>query len=93
MLLQAGENARMSGRLSSKALQAAAKVRRRNFEEQLPKGAPGIFVVRRVGLTQAFGWEIRRYGSFVVSRGDEGSATQVDVRAAGEKALTALSSI
>ena len=75
---------------SPQARQAAAEKRRRRFEEQPPKGAPEIFVVRMVRPKQPFGWEIRKYGSFVVRKSDNCFATQAEAQAAGEKALAAL---
>ena len=35
--------------------------------EQSPVDVPKIFVVRMVGPRQPFGWEIRKFSSFVVS--------------------------
>ena len=51
-----------------------------------------IFVVRMVGPTQHFGWEIRKFGGIVVSRSKKDFPTQLEARDAGEKALTALTS-
>ena len=78
--------------ISPQARQAAAETRRRRFAEQAPRDALGIFVVRIVGPTQPFGWEIRKFGSFIVSRSDKGFATQLEAKTAGEKALIALTS-
>ena len=77
---------------SPQARQAAAEARRRRFAEQSPLDAPKIFVVRMVGPRQPFGWEIRKFSSFVVSRSDRGFATQLEAQTAGEKALAALMS-
>ncbi len=55
-------------------------------------GALEVFVVRMVGPTQPFGWEIRKFGSFIVNRSEMGFPTQLEAKTAGEKALVGLSS-
>lgn len=66
--------------------EASAEGRRRR-EEKLPAtDAPGVFVVRLAG-PKPFGWEIRKYGSIILSRSDTGFGTQVLAQTAGEKAL------
>ena len=77
---------------SPEARQAAAEARRRQYEEQSPLGAPKVFVVRLVGPKHPFGWEIRKFCSFIVSRSEKGFATQLEAQKAGEKALAALTS-
>lgn len=74
--------------LLPQARQAAIEARRR-LAAKHPTGSPQIFVVRLTG-SQPFGWEIRKFGSFVVSRSDTGFATQSLAQKAGEEALVAL---
>ena len=76
--------------LSPQAKRAAIEARRR-LAEQSPPGAPQVFVVRLAG-TQPFGWEIRKFGSIILSRSETGFGTQAIARTAGEEALTALTS-
>lgn len=70
--------------------QAATEARRKWALEQPPKGAPVVFVIRLDEGEQPFGWEIRKYGSFVLSRSETGFGTQLLAQMAGETALTAL---
>ena len=79
-----------TGTFSPQARQAAAETKRRLCEEKSPVGAPKVFVVRMVGPRQPFGWEIRKFCSFIVSRSDKGFTTQLEAQTAGEKALVAL---
>ena len=53
-------------------------------------GTPTIFVVRLAGPNQPFGWEIRKFGSFLVSKSDKGFRTQSEAQTEGEKALVTL---
>ena len=55
-------------------------------------GALEVFVVRIVGPTQPFGWEIRKFGSFILNRSEIGFPTQLEAKTAGEKALVGLTS-
>ena len=61
----------------------------RRLAEKHPTGSPRIFVVRLEG-ENSFGWEIRKYGSFVLSRSEMGFGTQLLAQTAGETALVAL---
>ena len=63
---------------------------RRRREAALPaKDAPQVFVVRLVG-SKPFGWEIRKFGSIVLSRGATGFGTQLLAQKAGEHALAGM---
>ena len=60
---------------------------RRRREAALPAiDAPSVFVVRLAGA-KAFGWEIRKFGGIVLSRGETGFATQMLAETAGKKVL------
>ena len=78
--------------LSPQARQAAIDSRRRLAAINPSTGTPQIFVVRLEGA-QPFGWEIRKFGSFVLSRSETGFGTQVLARMDGEGALAALISV
>ena len=68
--------------------QLSAEGRQRRLAEVPAKNAPQVFVVR---LADAhFGWEIRKFGSFVLSRSEACFRTQLLAREAGEKALIEL---
>ena len=69
--------------------QAAIEARRR-LAAQNPTSAPKLFVVRLIGA-QPFGWEIRKFGNFVLSRSETGFGTHLLARTAGEKALETMS--
>ena len=70
---------------------ASAAGRRRALTEKPPRGAPRLFIVRLgAGPTLRFGWEIRRFGSFVLSKSGEGYATQPEAKDAGQKALESM---
>ncbi len=73
--------------LSPQARQASIKTRR--LAAKPPTGTPQIFVVRHAGA-QPFGWEIRKFGSFVLSQSETGFATQLLAQKAGENALASL---
>ncbi len=69
--------------LSPQARQASIKTRR--LAAKPPTGTPQIFVVR---LSDAqFGWEIRKFGNFVLDRSQTSFGTQLLAQKAGEKAL------
>ncbi len=72
--------------LSPQARQAAIQTRQLNAKQ--PTGTPAIFVVR-LADTQ-FGWEIRKFGNFVLDRSQSSFGTQLLAHKAGEKALAAL---
>ena len=75
--------------LSPQARQAAIEARRRLAAAKSPTGSPQMFVVRFAG-PQAFGWEIRRFGGFVLSRSETGFRTLLLAQTAGEQALAFL---
>ena len=75
--------------LSQQARQAATKTRLLNAKQ--PTGTPEIFVVRHAN-TQ-FGWEIRKFGNFVLDRSQSSFETQLLAQKAGETALAALVSV
>lgn len=53
--------------------------------------APRLFVVRLgAGSNLRFGWEIRKFGSFVLSKSGKGYATQAEAEAAGQEALESM---
>ena len=71
--------------------QKALVTRQLKAAAQPPKDAPQLFIVR-LGPDQNlwFGWEIRKFGSIVLSRSETGFETQVLAQTAGEKVLTTL---
>ena len=70
----------------------AAIEARRHLAAKHPTGSPQIFVVRIVGPTQPFGWEIRKFGSIVLSRIETGFGTQLLAQTAGDEALATFTS-
>ena len=48
-----------------------------------------VFAVRLPPPSKAFGWEIRRFGSFVLSRSETEYATSAAAKVAGEAAMAA----
>lgn len=84
--MPAGKETRL---FSPQARQAAIEKRRRVREEQPPKGTPSLFVVR-LAVDHQFGWEIRRFGSIVLSRSDDGFATRSEAQVAGQEALATM---
>ena len=70
----------------------AAEGRQRWAAKRPPADAPKLFVVRLgAGPRLQFGWEIRKFGSIVLSRSDVGFGTQLLAQTAGEKAMTEIS--
>lgn len=65
---------------------AALAAKRRKAEEAGPKNAPTVFVVRHPD--GRFGWEIRRYGAFVLEQGSETFDNLPLARSAGELAMS-----
>ena len=74
---------------SPEARQAAFDTRQRLAAAKSPAGSPQMFVVRFAG-PQPFGWEIRKFGSFVLSRSETGFRTVLLAQTAGEQALAVL---
>ena len=66
--------------------QASLDGRRRRVAGLPEIDAPTVFVVRLAGA-KAFGWEIRKFGGIVLSRGEAGFATQMLAETAGKQAL------
>ena len=81
-----------SRRRFTQAARDAALAKRRELAA-LPKDPAGslqVFVVRGAGQSNAFCWEIRRFGALVIEKGGAGYSTIHDARTAGESALSAL---
>ena len=74
---------------SPQARQAAAIARQQWAAEKPAFDALAVFVVR-LGHNLRFGWEIRKFGSMILSRSDEGFASLSEARIAGEKALVSM---
>ena len=68
----------------------SAEGRRRRLAALPAKDAPQVFVVRLAGA-MSFGWEIRKFGSFVLSRSQTGFETQLLAQTAGDKAIAVMS--
>ena len=66
---------------------AAAEAKRLKRENAVPRDTPAVFVVRVPPANKMFGWEIRRFGSLVLTRSEDRFTTAADARAAGEAAL------
>ena len=78
-----------TSRSFTEAARAAGLAKRRELAKQRPKGIDHreAFVVRLTGPGQPFGWEIRKFGSIVLSRSKTGFGTQLLAQAAGQQAL------
>ena len=74
------------------AARQAALARRREIAAlpKAPTEALALFVVRGTERSNAFGWEIRRFGAVVVGQSLWGYASSEAARAAGEEALADL---
>ena len=82
--------AKSQGRyFTAAARAAAAEVRRQKRENPIPVDTPKVFVIRVPPTNKGFGWEIRRFGSIVLSRSAEKFDTAAEAMAAGEAALAA----
>ena len=58
--------------LSPQARQAAIASRRQRIAAQPARNAPAVFIVRLgAGQDLGFGWEIRKFGSFVILKSNE----------------------
>ena len=78
-----------SRRRFTQAARDAALAKRRELAA-LPKDPAGslqVFVVRGAGQSNAFCWEIRRFGAIVVARSAGGFADGQTARDAGEDTL------
>ncbi len=75
--------------LTPEGKQAATEARRKWVSEQPPTGTPAVFVVRLAGA-MPFGWEIRKFGSFVLSKSGKGYANQAEAEAIGQEALESM---
>lgn len=72
-------------RVPSEAARLAAVAKRREMAMIVKdKARPEVFVVRLPPPSRLFGWEIRRFGSVVLSRGGEGYPSLAEARRAGE---------
>ena len=72
----------------SESKSTSAEGRRRWTAERLSRAAPRLFVVRLgAGPALRFGWEIRKFGNFVLSKSEAGFATLLEAEIAGEKVL------
>ena len=65
---------------------AAIETRRRNLANKPRVGAPQVFVVR-LAVDRRFAWELRRFGSIVMSRSVETYGSAMLAKTAGERAL------
>ena len=64
----------------------SAEARRHASAQRPATSAPEVFVVR-LASSKPYGWQIRKFGSFVLSRSAAGYATELQARTAGENAL------
>ena len=68
--------------------EVSRNARRRATAEKPPVGAPRLFVVRLgAGSNVRFGWEIRKFGSFVLHRSETGFETHQEAEQAGQESL------
>lgn len=72
--------------------EASAAGRRRALAEKPPRDTPRLFIVRLgAGPTLCYGWEIRKFGSIVLSKSEAGFATQLEAETAGQEVLWSMS--
>ena len=72
--------------LTPEGVEAASKARRRQLAERPDVKAPQVFIVR-LAVDHRFGWEIRRFGNFVLSCSIETYGSPMLAKTAGERAL------
>ncbi len=80
------------GRWSDPERARAAAQRSRESRQAINPGEPTVFVLRMPHPSSLLAWEIRRYTAIVLARG-EGYATEDLARAAGQRALIAISAV
>lgn len=68
---------------------AATLTPRRQGADRQPASTPRLFIVRFLGSPR-FEWQIRKFGSVIVSRSEQGFSSEDQARAAGETAFTKL---
>lgn len=74
----------------TEAARAAALAKRREIASLGKPLDAQVFVVRRSAPSLLYGWEIRRFGSIVLSQGETGYQTLAEAREAGDKELAAI---
>ena len=75
-------------RMPTDAARAAAVVARRlKMLISVDIGAPEVFAVRLSSIPTSYTWEIRRFGSIVLNRGDSFYPTPTAAREAGLRSL------
>ena len=74
----------------SQAARDAALIKRRELAALKTIVAVEVFVVRCSAPSLLYGWEIRKFGSIVLSRSETGFPTSSLARIAGEEALSAV---
>ena len=67
----------------------AAEARQKAFDQRREETIRKVFVVRLPPPSTGFGWEIRRFGSLVLSRSETEFATSAEAKAAGDAAMAA----
>ena len=72
--------------LTRARIAAATESRRLHYANRPKVEAPQVFVVR-LAVDNRFGWEIRRFGNFVLSRSVETYGTAMLAETAGKTAL------
>jgi hypothetical protein len=65
----------------------ARENRKKAFVQRRAEVLQKVFAVRLPPPSVGFGWEIRRFGSFVLSRSETEFPTSAEAKAAGEAAL------
>lgn len=67
----------------------AASASERAFNRRREEALQKVFVVRLPPPSMGFRWEIRRFGSLVLSRSETEYPTSAEAKAAGEAAMAA----
>ena len=77
----------------TEAAREAALARRREIAAMPkdPTGTLALFIVRGAERGNDYGWEIRRFGGVVLERSESSFGTMSAARAAGQRALVAVS--
>jgi hypothetical protein len=73
---------------AARAAALAAKLRKQEVRAAMGNNCPEVFVVRHLGGTLEFQWEIRRFGGVVVDRSTSVFLRTSDARSAGNHALS-----
>ena len=80
---------REAGLNSPEVQDRAGEARRKSVENRRAEALQKVFAVRLPPPSTGYGWEIRRFGSIVLSRSEAEFPTSAEAKVAGEAAMAA----